>query len=368
MLIQRLKHIKEQHPTNFPHVIKQDASLFAWINKTFIEIYPGTEEPLGGKIYLLTHPEEKLYCLYGNKKVYNKKGKYACKRPCQCIQDNTDATNISKYGCINPFGNKDIQKKIKNTLNEKYGVDYPMQCGEIRNKSDNTCMTRYNTTTPTKIPAVKEKSRLTNLKNRGVGYPMQAIAVRNKSKAVIFDRYGVSSICYKHMTPNNIEILLSKELFAEELKNTSVMGLAKKLNVITSTIYSYHKKYGLNIIVPSHSTQEKELSLFLNQNNIQHLMRDKTVIAPYELDFYIPSQNIAIEINGVYWHMTPKLYESADINPTNGKTAGDIWERDELKKKLCMDKNIELITIWEDEWEESKAQWKTYLLHRLLPK
>lgn len=56
-----------------------------------------------------------------------------------------------------------------------------------------------------------------------------------------------------------------------------------------------------------------------------------------ELDIYIPSLNLAFEYNGDYWH-------SKEFN--NGESI----KRDKLKKKLCEDKNITLISVKECDW------------------
>jgi G:T-mismatch repair DNA endonuclease (very short patch repair protein) len=135
--------------------------------------------------------------------------------------------------------------------------------------------------------------------------------------------------------------------------------------VVNSTIYHWHKIHDLKMIETSTSTQEKEISLFFDNNNISYMKRDRTVISPYELDFYIPTMKIGIEIHGIYWHMTPKLYESTDINPTTKESAQDIWNRDAIKEYKCNEQNIELITIWEDEWEDNKDYWKNLLQQKL---
>lgn len=51
----------------------------------------------------------------------------------------------------------------------------------------------------------------------------------------------------------------------------------------------------------------------------------------FELDIFMPNLNRAVEYNGIYWH--------------KDKT------RDLLKQQLCKSKDIELLTIWENEWK-----------------
>ncbi len=61
----------------------------------------------------------------------------------------------------------------------------------------------------------------------------------------------------------------------------------------------------------------------------------REIIKPHELDIYIPSKNIAIEFDGLYWHSEE---HGKDKNYHLNKT------------ELCKSKNIQLIHIFEDEW------------------
>lgn len=71
------------------------------------------------------------------------------------------------------------------------------------------------------------------------------------------------------------------------------------------------------------------------------LYNTKSIIPPQELDIYLQDVNLAIEFNGTYWHSlkagTDKYYQ-------------------QNKTKLCLQKGIRLIHIWEDEWNDSRKQ------------
>lgn len=45
------------------------------------------------------------------------------------------------------------------------------------------------------------------------------------------------------------------------------------------------------------SKQEEEIKNLLLAHNISFTQNDTNIINPFELDFYVPSQNLAIEIN-----------------------------------------------------------------------
>lgn len=67
---------------------------------------------------------------------------------------------------------------------------------------------------------------------------------------------------------------------------------------------------------------------------------DRKTIAPYELDIFVPSKNIAIEFNGIYWHSDDKK------------------EKNYHRKKFlaCAEKGIRLISINDAEWRDKKEQ------------
>lgn len=103
---------------------------------------------------------------------------------------------------------------------------------------------------------------------------------------------------------------------------------------------------------PGVSAQENELfeyveTLLPGEKVLQH---NRSVIAPRELDVYIPGRNIAIEYNGLYWHSTAVVQD----------------KNYHYRKWLeCRDKGVQLITVWEDEWLHSKNVVKRMLAHKL---
>lgn len=62
---------------------------------------------------------------------------------------------------------------------------------------------------------------------------------------------------------------------------------------------------------------------------------NRSEIYPLELDIYIPSEKLAIEYCGLYWH---------------GELSGKDRLYHQRKMELCADRGIRLITIFEDEW------------------
>ena len=72
----------------------------------------------------------------------------------------------------------------------------------------------------------------------------------------------------------------------------------------------------------------------------QIIINTKKIITPYELDIYIPEKQLAIEFNGNYYHTTNNIDKKAHYN----------------KSKLCEERGIRLIHIFEYEWDDERQR------------
>lgn len=82
------------------------------------------------------------------------------------------------------------------------------------------------------------------------------------------------------------------------------------------------------------STSEQQIFEFIN-SLVPCEQSNRNIISPYELDIFIPSMLIAVELNGNYWHSSKhkdKLYHLF---------------KTELSNKM---QNVRVIHIFEDEW------------------
>ena len=83
----------------------------------------------------------------------------------------------------------------------------------------------------------------------------------------------------------------------------------------------------------------------LNSIGVEYIKNDRSIIHPYELDIYIPSKSLAIEINGNFWH---------------SEFCGKDKDYHINKTRLCDKVGIKLIHIYEDEiankWEIVKSR------------
>lgn len=82
------------------------------------------------------------------------------------------------------------------------------------------------------------------------------------------------------------------------------------------------------------SGKEIFLMKFFDDLGIKYIANDRNIIKPFELDLYFPDYNIAIEINGIYFH---------------SEQSGKPKDYHKHKTELCEEQGIQLIHIWEDD-------------------
>lgn len=113
-------------------------------------------------------------------------------------------------------------------------------------------------------------------------------------------------------------------------------------------------QYGYSTFCKEHSVEyncseiEYEVKDFFDSLNLKYIHNDRNQIGQ-ELDFYFPDKNIAIAVNGCWFH--------------SDRFKSKNYHKDKFQK--CLDKNIELIYIWEDTWNQSKEIIQNYLKAKL---
>jgi len=96
------------------------------------------------------------------------------------------------------------------------------------------------------------------------------------------------------------------------------------------------------------SKQEFWVEALLLEYGVEFVKKDRRTISPLELDFYLPTYGIAIEVNGLRWHS--EKFVTSDYH---------------YKKHLmCKEKGVRLIHLYEDEIR-AEARVKHYLLSQL---
>lgn len=204
------------------------------------------------------------------------------------------------------------------------------------------------------------------IKTKGEYTADQRSEINNKRNQTMIERYGVAynsqredihHIWSKPKIPVEVyDKLQDKEWLDTEYNknNRSAVDIAQELNVYYSTVIEYCIKHGFSIKQRSnYSIIEKDIGHWLTSQGIDHEHGNWQAIGK-ELDIYIPSMNIAIEVDGLYWH---------SWHPSTTKSEDKL--RHINKTKLSAANGIELIHVTDFEWTNKTEIIKSILSSRL---
>ena len=259
------------------------------------------------------------------------------------VKEKIKQTCLQKYGVENQFQNEQIKDKIKKTNLKKYGKTSYTQTDEYINKKIQTNMKKYGVPHHQNLPYIKEKAKKTNLDRYGVICYTKTDEYINKTIQTNLKKYNRKWSNQRHITNKNLNIINDKQLLEQYIIDNNILNgeeLSKHLGIGEPMACRYIRKYNLhNMFDYSKSVAEKEIREYINQY-YETSNNDRQVIKPYELDIYIPELNKAIEYNGDYWHNISESVKNKDL----------------IKQTICKQKGIDLLVIWEHEYNTNKEE------------
>jgi hypothetical protein len=254
-----------------------------------------------------------------------------------------DKTNINKYGVKSPLESDIVKENYKQSILSKYGVENPFQVKEFRDKANNTILQKY---------GVKYANQNKEVSNK----------ISKKLKNRVLDRTNFIEIKWEKLKEyekvSDMVPLFNKEDLIDKKLNIEYDNKFKfKCNKCDSITEVYLSNGYLPACKCSnykgYSIIEEEISKFL----IEHLdgvkiELNKRDILPnrLEVDCYIPSFNLAVEVNGIYWH---------------SESMGKYRDYHLYKTEQCNSKGIDLVHILDYEWVYKKPIIKSILLNKL---
>ena len=155
-------------------------------------------------------------------------------------------------------------------------------------------------------------------------------------------------------TDEQLEVLRSAEKFKKFIVNTAtalgsaltLFDIADLLEVSTGTVYRLLNKYDawcyIDRYVQRSKFEDDILTYVKTIENTAVITNARLLPNNQELDIYVSTKHLAIEANGTYWHSTYK--KSADYH--------------QIKTKNCITKGIQLLHIFEYEWNDETTQRK----------
>ena len=273
-----------------------------------------------------------------------------CSTPCaqQYKSINKDWLSKRKETCLKKYGNevafksKEVQDTYKNNLMKKYGVNNPFLVKEFKDKALSSIQLKYGTNVASKNKTISDKISK-GLKNKP----------KNRKNFVEIKWEKIQYYCKEV----NLEPLFDKEYL---VNNKVTHSENNKFNFKCKLCNNVTEVYLSNGYLPScvctnfrgYSLIEEEIYRFLLDNMECEIQVKNRDILPnrLELDIYIPSLNVAIEINGIYWH---------------SESMGKYKDYHLYKTEQCIKNGIQLLHIFDHEWVSKKPIIQSMLLNKL---
>lgn len=239
-------------------------------------------------------------------------------------------TTLMKYGVDSVSKVETIKKKRKETFFKKFGNENIFQSEVIKNKTDKTNLLKYGNLRPMKSNILKEQIKESNTKKYGVDHPFKLDSFKEKLRSfhMIKLKERIKNYGYDFIQE------LEHDKFQLKHPDGHLFEIDRGI-ILTRMKYKMDLSTVFNPIDSNISSYERELKRFLDDLNVNTIINSKKIIDSYlQLDVYIPEKQIAIEMNGIYWHS--ELFISKDYHL--------------IKTEKCKKIDIQLIHIFEDEW------------------
>jgi len=317
-------------------------------------------------------------------------------------QEKRKQTCLDKFGVEYASQSQEFQNKVKETSFEKYGTEHFLKCDKVQEKRKETCLEKYDVDNVSKIEEVKQKIENTNLEKRGVKSSFQCAEVKSKTKDTLLYKYGVTNpskhrpfvekredtMLSRYGYKNSMHVIKFKNVISLKLKDKFLETFDERLELLNLRLFDTEyidATYKHNWICTKCKSEFQSSWWYIQQGKlcptcypplsntskaeeevyqfIKNILSDsieikrgiRSIIPPKELDIFIPSKNIAIEYNGLYWHSEMFKYNNTK----------DLIMYHLNKTIECEKKGIRLIHIFEDEWIYNKDIVKKRLEHIL---
>lgn len=281
---------------------------------------------------------------------------YCCK---SCAQQNSSTkekmlksqliTYRKKYGFDHPMKTSCVMANFKSSMVKKYGVEHALKSDQFIKKSFDTKKRKYGDGNYNN----SEKTKKTCIEIYGVDNARKSKIVVDQCNEIVRKKH------YKYLTDysnlkNIIPLFSENEYTGYHFSKKYLFKCLTCSKEFESNVYKPHHIY-CEICNPTDAnTLENDIFKYVSSilpSSTIVKRNDRTILVGKELDIYIPSLKLAIEINGLYWHSE------------NGRNINKHYHLNKYKNSLFH--GVRLIHIFENEWIHKKEIVKSILRNTL---
>lgn len=294
--------------------------------------------------------------------------KYGAANPFQFAKGKIAKTNMARYGSACPANNFEIRRKARESCTRKYGRENYQSTDEFKRRLRTAAMEKYGVPCTLMADAVREKTKKTCLELYGNEDPRRSKVLLERRKARLMEKYGEdygqvlwggrgnpgqNRRAYRFMLGSAIARPCFSENEYVDARKRGVSDFEFECLDCGKRFYSDwdngkpRKKCPYCKFNGGISGVENELLVFVSSVYSGIIKtNDRSAISPLELDEYMPEKNLAIELDGLYWH-------NDDVKPD--------YRYHLNKTELCEKAGIRLIHIFDSEWLNKKEIVKSRL-------
>lgn len=242
-------------------------------------------------------------------------------------------TCLKRYGTPAAMQAASVKTKYKETIKHRYGTEYFTQCDAFKKKRHKTCLERYGSEEVFASDSFVKNCLIKSRKSRMYNYyPTFARLLKQKGIAANISQEGFAEL------PEKITFTCKKCGHTWDRYREEDYGYTTQ-HICCPKCSRLHAS--------SHS--ENAVYKFIKKVYSGRVLKNvKGVIGRKELDIYIPEKHLAIEFNGDYYH-----------GITCNSTVDGMRRKKDMhitKTRLCNDKGIRLIHIFEYEWKTKRKK------------
>lgn len=391
--IELLRSVVSEHPNHYMQMLSkpENDDLREWIVSSTTMMNPKIHNMKTRIYWLLNDMKEFPKCAYcgrvmDDKNVMNVVKGFHNTCSVKCAGNMEGRIEKIKHTCTEKYGVSNYRKteecaaKSKRTCLEKYGVEYSFQSENNKRKSRETCIRKYGVENPTMCEGVRQKRIRTNIERYGVDNVFKSEDIKRKIRQSLIEKYGVDSPMkieelkqsvirkshvsnlknsYRNCILGNSysDPMFSEDYFIQNYTRDHVFKFrCKKCGLVFESTHFGSEHDRCPKCYPKNSSHiEKEVAEFMS--SFYHGKMDentRNLIPPYEIDIYVPERKLAFEFDGLFWHSEQKLKQKH-------KERYYHLTKTDLCEKTC----VQLVHIFEDEWEAKKDIVKSRIRNML---
>ncbi len=244
-----------------------------------------------------------------------------------------------------------IKKKDYKSLyysTEEYQVKYK--------KSMIAC---YGEDRPYKVASIKEKARQSIYDKYGVDWFLSRGSHYSSVTETMISKYGVDNFFYRGDHYSSVtETMMTKYGVENCFHTVDFKGMCRGVSKQECEMVDFLKE---SLKLKTYTRLNEDGTV--NQKTVKDIEEKRT----YHVDFMDETRGVIVEFNGDFWHCNPREYEPSHEHRLKHMTAQEIWDFDEHRKqRIEQITGYKVVVVWEHEWANKKEKTKKWLLDQIL--